>query len=123
MKIIPGVLAALVFSLKKAVQGKELMKTSVHESAKAAVEKIVDDMCLVDTSPDLHYTVTFGDKIYNCDKEGTGMIANVATTVVAESLVLNKQSHTNHNRLAIGDGWRGVISKAVPIIIQWALSV
>jgi len=123
MKIIPGVLAALVLSLASAVQGNELMSTNVPESAKATVEQIAGALCSVDASPDLHYKVTLGDTIYNCDEEGTGMMANVATTVVAESLVLNKQSHANHNRLAIGDEWGGVISIAVPIIIQWASSV
>jgi hypothetical protein len=102
MKIVPGVLAALVLSLAKAAQGKELMRTSVSESAKATVEKIADALCSVDSSPDLHYTVTLADKIYNCDEEGTGMIANVATTVVAESMVLAKQSHYR-NALAARD--------------------
>ena len=94
MKIIPGVLAALVLSLASAVQGNELISTNVPESAKATVEQIAGALCSVDASPDLHYKVTLGDTIYNCDEEGTGMMANVATTVVAESLVLKKQSRS-----------------------------
>merc|ERR1712086_848564 len=107
MKIIPGVIAALVLSLAEVAQGKELMKTSLPKSAEATVEKIADALCSVDESHDLHYAVKLADKIYNCDEEATGMIANVGTTVVAESLVL--KSRSNHNGLAVGDEFGNVI--------------
>ena len=103
MKIIPGVIAALVLSLAEVAQGEELMKTSLPKSAKATVEKIADALCSVDKSSDLHYAVKLADKIYNCDEEATGMIANVATTAVAETLVL--KSHAKHNGIVVGDEW------------------
>jgi len=99
MKIIPGVIAALVLSLTEGTQDKELMKTSLSDSAKATVEKIADDLCLVDKSPDLQYAVKLADRIYDCDEEATGMIANLETTVVAKTLVL--KSHSNHHGLAV----------------------
>ena len=116
MKIIQGVLAALVLSLAEATQNKELMKTSLPESAMAIVEKIADTLCSVDESPDLHYAVKLAKKIYNCDEEATGMIANLATTAVAESLVL--KSRSNHNEVAVSDEWGfvdDVVSSAVQI--------
>ena len=110
MKIIPGVIAALVLSLAEVAQGEELMKTSLPKSAKATVEKIADALCSVDKSSDLHYAVKLADKIYNCDEEATGMIANVATTVVAESLVL--KSRSNRNGLAVSDEWGAITDAA-----------
>ena len=98
--------------------GKELLKTSLPESAAATVEKIADAMCLVDASPDFHYAVKLADNIYNCDEEATGMIANSATTVVAESLAL--KSRLNHNGLAVGDEWGSLLP--IPIIICTGLS-
>ena len=77
------------------------MKTSLPASAIASVEKIADALCSVDESPDLHYAVKLAKKIYNCDEEATGMIANLATTAVAESLVL--KSRSNHNEVAVSD--------------------
>ena len=91
-------------------KGKELMKTSLPASAIASVEKIADALCSVDESPDLHYAVKLAKKIYNCDEEATGMIANSATTVVAEALVL--KSRSNHNGLAVSDEW-GFVNDAV----------
>ena len=85
------------------------MNTSLLKSAKQTLEKIADAPCSVDESPDLHYVVKIADKIYNCDEDATGMIANSATTVVAESLAL--KSRSNHNGLAVegqeqaGDEW------------------
>ena len=72
--------------------------------------KIADALCSVDESPDLHYAVKLAKKIYNCDEEATGMIANSATTVVAEALVL--KSRSNHNGLAVSDEW-GFVNDAV----------
>ena len=99
MKIISGVIDALVLSLAEGTQDKELMKTSLSESAKATVEKIADDLCLVDKSPDLHYAVKLADKTYDCNEEATGMITNLETTIVSETLVL--KSHSNHHGLAV----------------------
>jgi hypothetical protein len=111
MKIMPGVLTMLVVSLANAVQVKELMRTSVPESAKATVEKIADDLCLVDKSPDLQYAVKLADRIYDCDEEATGMIANLETTVVSETFVL--KSHSNHHGLAVVSMLLGPVQKDV----------
>jgi len=117
MKIIQGVLAALVLSLAEATQNKELMKTSLPESAMSIVEKIADTLCSVE-SPDLHYAVKLAEKIYNCDEEATGMIANLATTAVAESLVL--KSRSNHNGLAVSDefGSFGGLSLVIDAVVN-----
>jgi hypothetical protein len=142
MKIILGALAALVLSLAEAatdgaLRGKrqgpptgllrynvkakdqdnkssELMNTSLPTFAKANLEKIADALCSVDESPDLHYVVKFADKIWNCDEEATGMIANSATTAVAENLAL--QSHPNHNGLAV-EGKEQVGEEVLPLVI------
>ena len=56
----------LYFHLKNPPsQGKELIRTNVPESAKAAVEKIAGALCVVDESSYLCYTVALTDKIYN----------------------------------------------------------
>jgi len=86
------------------------MKTRLPESAMATVEKIADALCAVDESPDLHHVVKLAKKIYNCDEEATGMIANLATTAIAETLVV--KSRSNHNGLAVSDEW-GWAKKAV----------
>ena len=104
MKIISGVLAALVLSLAEAThEDKELMKTKLPASAVAKLEKVAGALCSLDESPDLHYAVKLAKKIYNCDEEAAGMVANTATTVVAEALVM--KSHSNHHGLAVSDEW------------------
>ena len=142
MKIILGALAALVLSLAEAAtdgalrgmrrsppyrllqyndkampqdsKRKELMTSSLPTFAKPALEKIADALCSVDESPDLHYVVKFADKIWNCDEEATGMIANSATTAVAENLAL--ESHPNHNGLAV-EGRELVGEEIIPVIV------
>ena len=116
MKIISGVLAALVLSLAEAThEDKELMKTRLPASAMAAIEKVAGALCSLDESPDLHYAVKLAKKIYNCDEEAAGMVANTATTVVAEALVL--KSHANHHGLAVSDEW-GWASDAVDTVCE-----
>jgi len=103
---------------KNKVEYKELLKTSLPASAMATVEKIADALCSVDESPDLHYAVKLAKRIYNCDEEATGMIANLATTVVAESLVL--KSRSNHNGLAVSDEWAGFYNEVASVVISSA---